>query len=50
MSLSVHHTFVQFFVFDDTLNKYQWIFTKLGVYIDIMEIWAQLFKANDVVS
>ena len=24
---------------DDNLNKYQWIFAKLGVCIDIMEIW-----------
>ena len=24
---------------DNNLCKYQWIFTKLGVYIDIIEIW-----------
>ena len=24
---------------DDNLSKYQWIFTKLGLYIDIVEIW-----------
>ena len=24
---------------DDNLSKYQWIFTKLGIYIDIVEIW-----------
>ena len=24
---------------DDNLSKNQWIFTKLGVYVDIMEIW-----------
>ena len=24
---------------DDNLNKHQWIFTKLGVCIDIVEIW-----------
>ena len=35
---------------DDNFNKYQWIFTKLGACIDIVKIWAQLFKANDVVS
>ena len=23
----------------DNLSKQQWIFTKLGMYIDIMEIW-----------
>ena len=28
-----------FFVSDDNLSKYQWIFTKLGMCIDIMEIW-----------
>ena len=25
--------------FDDNFSKYQWIFTKLDVYIDIVEIW-----------
>ena len=24
---------------DDNLSKHQWIFTKLGMCIDIMEIW-----------
>ena len=24
---------------DDSLSKHQWIFTKLGMCIDIMEIW-----------
>ena len=29
-----------FFSFpDDNLSKYQWIFTKIGMYIDIVEIW-----------
>ena len=28
-----------FFFSDDNLSKYQWIFTKLSVYIDIVEIW-----------
>ena len=32
--LSVHFSFP-----DDNLSKYQWIFTKLGVCIDIVEIW-----------
>ena len=35
--LSAHHTSIFSFL-DDNLSKYQWIFTKLGVYIDIMEI------------
>ena len=25
---------------DDNLSKYQWIFTKLGLSIDIVEIWS----------
>ena len=24
---------------DDNLSKHKWIFTKLGMYIDIVEIW-----------
>ena len=24
---------------DDNISKYQWVFTKLGICIDIMEIW-----------
>ena len=32
--LSIHFSFP-----DDNLSKYQWIFTKLGMCIDIMEIW-----------
>ena len=43
--LSVHISFP-----DDNLSKHQWIFTKLGMCIDIVEIRAQLFKANDIVS
>ena len=27
------------FLFQDNLSKYQWIFTKLGMCIDIVEIW-----------
>ena len=37
--------FVRLSVFsfpDDNLNKYQWIFTKLGVCIDIVEIWFEI--------
>ena len=39
--LSVHLLYVHPSVFsflDDNLSKYQWIFTKLGVCIDIVEI------------
>ena len=32
--LSVHFSFP-----DDSLSKHQWIFTKLDLYIDIVEIW-----------
>ena len=32
--LSVHFSFP-----DDNLSKHQWIFTKLGMCIDIVEIW-----------
>ena len=35
---------------DDNLSKSQWIFTKLDVCIEIVEIWAHWFKANYVVS
>ena len=30
---------VRFSFPDDNLSKYQWIFTKLGMCIDIVEIW-----------
>ena len=30
---------VRFSFLDDKLSKHQWIFTKLGVCIDIVEIW-----------
>ena len=36
--LSAHHTSVFLFL-DDNLSKYQWIFTRLGMYIAIVEIW-----------
>ena len=29
---------------DDNLSKYKWIFSKLGVGIDIMEIWFGIAK------
>ena len=30
---------VHFLFPDDSLSKHQWIYTKLGLYIDIVEIW-----------
>ena len=30
---------VRFSFPDDNLSKHQWIFTKLGIFIDIVEIW-----------
>ena len=27
---------------DDNLSKYKWIFTKLGMCIDIVEIWIRI--------
>ena len=36
---SVSHTSVYFSFPDDNLSKHQWIFTKLGMCIDIVEIW-----------
>ena len=43
MCLSVHLSYicpsVRFLFLNDNLNKHQWIFTKLGVCIDIVEIW-----------
>ena len=42
MSPSVRRTSIRPSVFsfpDDNLSKHQWIFTKLGMCIDIMEIW-----------
>ena len=37
--LSIVHPSVRFSFLDDNLSKHQWIFTKSGVCIDIMEIW-----------
>ena len=33
------HPSVRFSFPDDNLSKHQWIFTKLGMCIDIVEIW-----------
>ena len=33
---------------DDNLSKHQWIFTKLGMYIDIVKIWFEI--ANGQIS
>ena len=38
--LSVVHPSIHPYSFpDDNLSKHQWIFTKLGMCIDIMEVW-----------
>ena len=39
MCLSVHPSVVHFSFPDDNLSKHQWIFTKLGMCIDIVKIW-----------
>ena len=39
---------IRFSFSDDNLSKYQWIFTKLGMCIDIMEIWFGI--ANEQIS
>ena len=36
---SVVRLSVRFLFLDDTSSKHQWIFTKLGMCIDILEIW-----------
>ena len=36
---SVSHTSIRFSFPDDSLSKHQWIFTKLGMCIDIVEVW-----------
>ena len=39
---SVCPSYIRLSVFsflDDNLSKHQWIFTKLGMFIDIVEIW-----------
>ena len=39
VGLSSVHPSVCFLFPDDNLSKHQWIFTKLGMCIDIVEIW-----------
>ena len=39
---------VRFSFPDDNLSKHQWIFTKLGMCIDIMDIWFEI--ANGQIS
>ena len=41
--MSVHPS-IHFSFQDDNLSKHQWIFTKLGMCIDIVEIWSGLGK------
>ena len=48
MNLSVLPLSVRFSFPDDTLSKHQWIFTKLGMRIDIVEIW--FWIANGQIS
>ena len=36
---SVIHQSVHILFLDDNLSKHQWIFTKFGLCIDIVEIW-----------
>ena len=45
MELSARYTFVFLFP-DDNLSKYQWIFTKLGMCIDIVEIWSWIANGH----
>ena len=40
--LSVRPLSVRFSFPDDNLSKQQWIFTKLGMCIDIVEIWFRI--------
>ena len=37
--VSVPQSYIRFLFPDDNLSKHQWIFTKLGMCIDIVEIW-----------
>ena len=37
--VSVRRSVVHFLFPDDNLSKHQWIFTKFGMCIDIVEIW-----------
>ena len=36
---SICHTSIRILFLDDNLSKHHWIFTKLGMCIDIVEIW-----------
>ena len=45
---SVRRPSVRFSFPDDNLSKHQWIFTKLGMCIDIVEIW--FWIANGQIS
>ena len=47
MELSARDTPIFSFL-DDNLSKHQWIFTKLGMCIDIVEIWFEI--ANEQIS
>ena len=44
----VVHPSIHFSFPDDNLSKHQWIFTKLGMCIDIVEIWFEI--ANGQIS
>ena len=46
--VSVHPSSVCNSFPDDNLSKHQWIFTKLGMCIDIVEIWFRI--ANGQIS
>ena len=48
VSSSVVHPSVHISFPDDNLSKHQWIFTKLGMCIDIVEIWFGI--ANEQIS
>ena len=48
LSPSYVHPSVRFSFPDDNLSKHQWIFTKLGMCIDIVEIWFEI--ANGQIS
>ena len=37
--VSIRHTSVHFSFPDDNLSKHEWIFFKLGMCIDIVEVW-----------
>ena len=46
VSPSVVRPSVRFSFPDDNLSKHQWIFTKLGMYIHIVEIWFGIAKGK----